>query len=109
MFYAPVLFLNMGLGADASLLSTVVTGSVNMISMLVAVFGVDKFGRRKLLIQAALQMFIAQVIIGVVLTKFLKATNMIPKTCAYVVIHTIIVGDKVCVLCVLGVLSKKID
>ncbi|KAL8536832.1 hypothetical protein ACS0TY_012125 [Phlomoides rotata] len=96
MFYAPVLFQNMGLGADASLLSAVITGSVNMLSMLVAVFGVDKFGRRKLLIQAALQMFIAQVITGVVLTKFMKATNMIPKTYAYVVIHPIIAGDKDC-------------
>ncbi|KAK4407676.1 Sugar transport protein 8 [Sesamum angolense] len=60
MFYAPVLFQTMGLGADASLLSAVVTGSINSVSTLVAVFGVDKFGRRKLLIQAAVQMLISQ-------------------------------------------------
>ncbi|KAK4407674.1 Sugar transport protein 8 [Sesamum angolense] len=42
MFYARVLFQTMGLGADASLLSAVVTGSINSVSTLVAVFGVDK-------------------------------------------------------------------
>ncbi|KAL0435022.1 UNVERIFIED_CONTAM: Sugar transport protein 8 [Sesamum radiatum] len=36
MFYAPVLFQTMGLGADASLLSAVVTGSINSVSTLVA-------------------------------------------------------------------------
>ncbi|KAL8548929.1 hypothetical protein ACS0TY_007983 [Phlomoides rotata] len=91
MFYAPVLFQTMGLGADAALLSAVVTGSVNTLSTLVAVFGVDKFGRRKLLIQAAVQMFIAQVISGIILSKYLKATNMIPKTYAYVVLFLICV------------------
>lgn len=61
MFYAPVLFQTMGLGSDASLLSAVVTGSVNSASTLVAIFGVDRFGRRALLIEAAIQMLISQV------------------------------------------------
>lgn len=61
MFYAPVLFQTMGLGNDASLLSAVVTGSINSGSTLVAIFGVDKVGRRFLLIEAAIQMFITQV------------------------------------------------
>lgn len=61
MFYAPVLFQTMGLGGDASLLSSVVTGSINSASTLVAIFGVDIFGRRALLIEAAIQMLISQV------------------------------------------------
>lgn len=61
MFYAPVLFQTMGLGGDASLLSAVVTGTINSLATMVAIFGVDKFGRRKLLIQAAVQMLISQV------------------------------------------------
>ncbi|CAH2056731.1 unnamed protein product [Thlaspi arvense] len=60
MFYAPVLFQTMGFESSASLLSTVITGTVNVLSTFVAVFGVDKFGRRKLLLQACVQMFIAQ-------------------------------------------------
>lgn len=61
MFYAPVLFQTMGFGSDASLLSAVTTGCVNVLATLVAVFGVDKFGRRFLLIEASIQMLIAQV------------------------------------------------
>ncbi|KAJ6424863.1 hypothetical protein OIU84_025603 [Salix udensis] len=38
MFYAPVLFQTMGYGSDGSLLSAVVTDSVNVVSTLVAVF-----------------------------------------------------------------------
>lgn len=61
MFYAPVLFQTMGFASDASLLSAVVTGLVNVVSTLVAVFSVDKFGRKKLLIEAVVQMLITQV------------------------------------------------
>ncbi|KAK6935754.1 Major facilitator, sugar transporter-like [Dillenia turbinata] len=60
MFYAPVLFQTMGFGGDASLLSAVATGTVNSVSTLVAVFCVDKIGRKVLLIQAAVQMLLAQ-------------------------------------------------
>lgn len=61
MFYAPVLFQTLGFKTDASLLSSVITGLVNVGSTFVGVFGVDKFGRRKLLLQACVQMFISQV------------------------------------------------
>lgn len=61
MFYAPVLFQTMGFGGSASLLSAVVTGLVNVISTLVAIFTVDRFGRRALLLESVVQMLIAQV------------------------------------------------
>ncbi|KAK4440875.1 Sugar transport protein 8 [Sesamum alatum] len=91
MFYAPVLFQTMGLGGDASLLSAVITGSINAASTLVAVFGVDKFGRRKLLIQAAIQMLISQVFVGAILAKHLKTTNAIPMPFAYLTVFLICV------------------
>lgn len=61
MFYAPVLFQTMGLGGDASLLSAVVTDSINVAATLIAIFTVDRIGRRTLLIEAVIQMLIAQV------------------------------------------------
>lgn len=61
MFYMPVLFQTMGFHSDASLLSAVVTGSINVIATMVAVFFVDKVGRKFLLIEAAVQMLISQV------------------------------------------------
>lgn len=61
MFYAPVLFQTLGFKSDASLLSAVITGLVNVGSTFVSIFAVDKAGRRKLLLQACVQMLISQV------------------------------------------------
>lgn len=61
MFYAPILFQTVGFKNDGSLLSAVIIGLVNVFSTLVSVFGVDRVGRRVLLLQACLQMFISQV------------------------------------------------
>lgn len=61
MFYAPVLFQTMGLGSDASLMSAVITGSINVVSTIAAILLVDKVGRKGLLIEGALQMLVSQV------------------------------------------------
>lgn len=61
MFYAPVLFKTIGFGAEASLMSAVITGVVNVVATLVSVFSVDKFGRRILFLEGGVQMFICQV------------------------------------------------
>lgn len=61
MFYAPVLFQTVGFKNNVSLLSAVITGSVNVASTMVAIFTVDRFGRRNLLLQASVQMFISMV------------------------------------------------
>ncbi|MED6117506.1 Sugar transport protein 11, partial [Stylosanthes scabra] len=60
MFYAPVLFTILGFGNDASLMSAVITGGVNVVATLVSVFCVDKFGRRILFLQGGVQMLISQ-------------------------------------------------
>ncbi|KAK9932729.1 hypothetical protein M0R45_019953 [Rubus argutus] len=60
MFYAPVLFQTLGFKSDASLYSSVITGGVNVLSTLVSLALVDKVGRRILLIEAGVQMFLSQ-------------------------------------------------
>ncbi|KAG6537526.1 hypothetical protein ZIOFF_002620 [Zingiber officinale] len=82
MFYAPVLFQTMGFKNDASLLSAVITGIVNVLSTIVSVVLVDKAGRRFLLLEACVQMFITQVAIGGILLVNLKSTNEIDHTLA---------------------------
>ncbi|AES62670.2 sugar porter (SP) family MFS transporter [Medicago truncatula] len=67
MFYAPVLFSTLGFHNDASLYSSVITGGVNVLCTLVSVYFVDKAGRRVLLLEACVQMFVSQVVIGIVL------------------------------------------
>jgi sugar porter (SP) family MFS transporter len=64
MFYAPVLFLTIGFAGDASLMSAVITGLVNMFATVVSIISVDRLGRRVLFLQGGTQMFISQVVVG---------------------------------------------
>ncbi|CAL5409423.1 unnamed protein product [Camellia sinensis] len=86
MFYAPVLFQTMGFKNDASLLSAVITGTVNVASTFVSIYLVDKIGRRKLLLQACVQMFICQVSIGAILLTHLNTTGTMDKGLTVVVV-----------------------
>ncbi|KAK1368503.1 Monosaccharid transporter [Heracleum sosnowskyi] len=65
MFYAPVLFKTIGFGGDASLMSAVITGGVNVIATFVSIFSVDKVGRRFLFLQGGIQMFLCQIAVAI--------------------------------------------
>ncbi|KAI9089689.1 hypothetical protein K1719_028982 [Acacia pycnantha] len=67
MFYAPLLFMTLGFKNDAPLYSAVITGAVNVLSTLISIYAVDKVGRRMLLLEAGVQMFLSQVVIAVIL------------------------------------------
>ncbi|PWZ05105.1 Sugar transport protein 13 [Zea mays] len=67
MFYAPVLFNTLGFKSDASLYSAVIMGAVNVLSTLVSVYSVDRVGRRMLLLEAGVHMFLSQVAIAAVM------------------------------------------
>ncbi|CAD5194031.1 unnamed protein product [Musa acuminata subsp. malaccensis] len=64
MFYAPVLFQTIGFGSNASLMSAVITGLVNVFATFVSIFTVDKLGRRKLFLEGGAQMIVCQIIVG---------------------------------------------
>uniref|UniRef100_A0A7N2KQM4 Major facilitator superfamily (MFS) profile domain-containing protein n=2 Tax=Quercus lobata TaxID=97700 RepID=A0A7N2KQM4_QUELO len=63
-FYAPVLFKTLGFGDNASLMSAVITGTINVLATFVSIFTVDKFGRRILFLEGGIQMIISQAAIG---------------------------------------------
>ncbi|XP_010676976.1 sugar transport protein 1 [Beta vulgaris subsp. vulgaris] len=65
MFYAPVLFKTIGFGSNASLMSAVITGGVNVIATLVSIYGVDKWGRRSLFLEGGVQMLIFQILVTI--------------------------------------------
>ncbi len=46
VFYAPVLFSSLGMGQDAALLSSVITGAVFVAATIISILTVDTFGRR---------------------------------------------------------------
>ncbi|KAG6478370.1 hypothetical protein ZIOFF_061812 [Zingiber officinale] len=93
MFYAPVLFKTIGFGDDASLMSAVITGVVNVVATFVSIFTVDKLGRRKLFLQGGTQMLISQAIVGTLIAiKFgTSGQGQIPKGYGYVVLFFICV------------------
>ncbi|XP_078167246.1 sugar transport protein MST4-like [Carex rostrata] len=67
MFYAPVLFETLGFKNNVSLLSAVTIGIVNVLATIVSLLTVDKVGRKLLLLEGCLQMFLSMAAIGAVL------------------------------------------
>ncbi|KAG1360764.1 hexose carrier protein HEX6 [Cocos nucifera] len=85
-FYAPVLFRTIGLAESASLMSAVVTGVVGTGSTFISMITVDKLGRRALLLIGGVQMFVSQVIIGVIIATRLGDHGGVSKGYAYIVL-----------------------
>ena len=65
LYYAPRIFANMGATGDASMLQTVVMGVVNIIFTVVAIFTVDKVGRKPLLMIGSTGMMIGMLVLAV--------------------------------------------
>jgi SP family xylose:H+ symportor-like MFS transporter len=63
-YYAGDIFRSMGAGNDSSLLQTIVVGVVNLIFTIVAIFSVDRFGRKPLMIIGALAMGVSMLALG---------------------------------------------
>jgi len=64
LYYAPTIFKGLGFGNDAAMYQTVIMGIVNILFTLVAIFTVDKFGRKPLLIIGSVGMAIGMFAIG---------------------------------------------
>lgn len=64
LYYAANIFRNMGSSTNASLIQTILVGSINLIFTVVAIFTVDKFGRKPLMIIGALTMAFAMLALG---------------------------------------------
>jgi len=64
LYYAPKIFQNTGIRLDISLLQTILVGAVNLIFTVIAIFTVDRFGRKPLLILGGLIMGFAMTAIG---------------------------------------------
>ncbi len=64
LYYAPEIFRNMGAATDVALLQTVVVGIINLSFTILAIFTVDKFGRKPLMIIGAFGMAIFMFALG---------------------------------------------
>jgi MFS transporter, SP family, xylose:H+ symportor len=64
LYYAPLMFKNLGASTDAALWQTVIVGFVNVLFTVVAIVTVDRLGRKPLLIIGGLVMGVAMITLG---------------------------------------------
>jgi MFS transporter, SP family, xylose:H+ symportor len=64
LYYAPEIFKNMGSGTNQSLLQTIVVGIINLSFTVLAIYTVDRFGRKKLQFIGALGMAFFMLVLG---------------------------------------------
>lgn len=64
LYYAPEIFKNMGTQTDMALMQTVIVGAINLSFTVVAIYSVDKFGRKPLQIIGALGMAVFMFALG---------------------------------------------
>lgn len=64
LYYAGNIFRNMGASTDSSLLQTIIVGVVNLLFTVLAIFTVDKFGRKPLMIIGSLGMAVSMIALG---------------------------------------------
>lgn len=80
LYYAPTIFEEIGFKSDsAATLATVGLGIIKVVMTVIALFCVDKFGRRKFLITGAILMGISILTLGVVC--HFEQSGTPPKTC----------------------------
>ncbi len=64
LYYAPRIFESMGSSGDSAMIQTVVMGFINIVFTLVAIFTVDKWGRKPLLIVGSVGMMLGMMSLG---------------------------------------------
>ena len=79
LYYAPEIFGNMGSGTDTALLQTIIVGIINLSFTVVAIFTVDRWGRKPLQITGALGMAFFMIVLG--FTFFLEQVNLVSLIC----------------------------
>jgi len=74
LYYAPEIFKKLGTGSDVALLQTVVVGVVNLLFTVIAIWTVDRVGRKPLMIIGSAGMGIALLAMG--LAAYYQKTEM---------------------------------
>jgi len=84
LYYAPRIFESMGAAKDASMLQTIVMGLVNVVFTVIAIFTVDKWGRKPLLITGSIGMALGM--FGVAGLAFANVIGI--STLVFIIIYT---------------------
>jgi SP family xylose:H+ symportor-like MFS transporter len=84
LYYAPLMFKNLGASTDSALLQTVIVGLANVIFTVVAILTVDRLGRKPLLIIGGVVMGVAMVTLGFQFQANAVATGPLISAVAYI-------------------------
>lgn len=84
LYYAPRIFEKMGSSSNAAMIQTVVMGIVNILFTLVAIFTVEKWGRKPLLMIGSIGMTIGMGALAIL--SYVKIVSML--TLVFIIIYT---------------------
>jgi sugar porter (SP) family MFS transporter len=98
MYYAPVIFDTLGFSIDSSLFQTVLIGCVNFLFTIVALFFVDKLGRKPLLLIGSALMSISLGILAFAVNKNIGGYGVLICILVYIAAYAISLGPVTWVL-----------
>jgi SP family xylose:H+ symportor-like MFS transporter len=84
LYYAPLMFENMGASTDSALLQTIIVGIANIVFTLVALVTVDRWGRKPLLVLGALVMAVSMTTLGFLFSSGNVGTAALVAVVAYI-------------------------
>src|SRR5262249_29210413 len=84
LYYAPLMFSNMGASTNSALLQTIIIGAANTIFQVVAILTVDRLGRKPLLIIGALIMAVSMIALGLLFNAHAVKLGALVAVVAYI-------------------------
>ncbi|WP_293863371.1 D-xylose transporter XylE [Steroidobacter sp.] len=84
LYYAPLMFQNMGASTDSALLQTIIVGIANIVFTLVALVTVDRWGRKPLLILGGVVMAVSMLSLGFLFNSHNVGTAALIAVVAYI-------------------------
>lgn len=84
LYYAPLMFSNMGASTDSALLQTIIVGIANIVFTLVALVTVDRLGRKPLLIIGGVVMAVSMITLGCLFNSGHVGTFALVAVVAYI-------------------------
>ena len=84
LYYAPLMFKNLGASTDSALTQTIIVGIANVIFTVVAILTVDRLGRKPLLIIGGMVMGVAMITLGFLFQANSMGTGPLIAAIAYI-------------------------
>lgn len=84
LYYAPLMFQNMGASTDSALLQTIIVGVANIVFTLIALVTVDRWGRKPLLVVGGMVMAVSMLSLGFLFSTGNVGTAALVAVVAYI-------------------------